>query len=132
MFRAKEIELASFGQNMQQGSIFGKNFAVAGGVTASVLQALKEKGIQADIHVKGCNGAAECKKALMLLKAGKLPEDFLEGMSCEGGCVNGPGAVLSGRQAQLNRTNVLKSVDDRAIYDTVHSYEDCNITMHRK
>ncbi len=132
MFRAKEIELSSFGQNMQQGSIFGKNFAVAGGVTASVLQALKEKGIQADIHVKGCNGAAECKKALMLLKAGKLPEDFLEGMSCEGGCVNGPGAVLSGRQAQLNRANVLKSVDDRAIYDTVHSYEDCNITMHRK
>lgn len=131
MFRAKEIELSSFGQNMQQGSIFGKNFAVAGGVTASVLEALKEKEITAEIRVKGCNGATECKKALMLLKAGKLPEDFLEGMCCEGGCVNGPGAVLSGRQAQLNRNNVLKTVDDRAIYDTVHTYENCNIVMHR-
>lgn len=131
MFRAKEIELSSFGQNMQQGSIYGKNFAVAGGVTASVLEALKEKNRSAEIHVKGCNGAAECKKALMLLKAGKLPEDFLEGMSCEGGCINGPGAVLSGRQAQINRANVLKAVDDRAIYDTVHVYEEYNISMHR-
>lgn len=131
MFRAKEIELSSFGQNMQQGSIYGKNFAVAGGVTASVLEALKEKNRSAEIHVKGCNGAAECKKALMLLKAGKLPEDFLEGMSCEGGCINGPGAVLSGRQAQINRANVLKAVDDRAIYDTIHAYEEYNISMHR-
>lgn len=131
MFRAKEIELSSFGQNMQQGSIYGKNFAVAGGVTASVLEALKEKNLSAEIHVKGCNGATECKKALMLLKAGKLPEDFLEGMSCEGGCINGPGAVLSGRQAQINRANVLKAVDDRAIYDTVHAYEEYNISMHR-
>lgn len=131
MFRAKDIELSTFGQHLQQGSIYGKNFAVAGGVTASVLQALNEKNVDADITVKGCNGALECKKALMLLKVGKLPEDFMEGMSCEGGCVNGPGNILSGRQAQLNRNNLLKTADDRAIYDTVESFKQYEIHMHR-
>jgi ferredoxin hydrogenase large subunit len=132
MFRAKETELSSFGENLQQGSIYAKNFAVAGGVTASVLQALKEKGIKADLKVKGCNGATECKKALTLMKLGKLPEDFLEGMSCEGGCVNGPGSILTGRFAEQNRQKLLSTVDDRNIYDTVSACQSADVHMHRK
>ena len=31
-----------------------------------------------------CSGAAECKKALMLLRVGKLNETIIEGMACEG------------------------------------------------
>lgn len=132
MFRAKGIELSTFGSNLQQGSIYAKNFAVAGGVTASVVQALKEKNVDANITVKGCNGAAECKKALMMLKVNKLPEDFMEGMSCEGGCVNGPGSVLTGRIAAANRQKLLSTVDARKIYDTVDSYSKYDIHMHRK
>lgn len=132
MFRAKEIEVASFGGNLQQGSIYAKNFAVAGGVTASVLEALKEKGIEADIKVKGCNGAAECKKALMMMKAGKLPEQFIEGMSCEGGCVNGPGSILTGRSAEQNRAKLLSSMDNRKIYDTVEHCSPANVHMHKE
>lgn len=35
-------------------------------------------------------GGAECKKALQLLKLGRVAEDFIEGMACPGGCVGGP------------------------------------------
>ncbi|MDD5935131.1 MAG: 4Fe-4S dicluster domain-containing protein [Clostridiales bacterium] len=132
MFRAKEIELGTFGKNLQQGSKFAKNFAVAGGVTASVVEALKEKGIEADLNVKGCSGALECKKALMMMKVGKLPEQFIEGMACEGGCVNGPGSILTGKFAEQNRAKNLSTVDDRKIYDTVEACKSANIHMHTK
>lgn len=133
MFRAKEINLASFGGHMQQGSVYGKNFAVAGGVTASVLQAMEEKGIDTEkISVMGCNGAAECKKALMMLKVNKLPADFIEGMSCVGGCVNGPGSVLTGRAAQQNRAKQISAADNREIYENLKAYEEYPVEMHKK
>ena len=133
MFRAKEINLSSFGGHMQQGSVYGKNFAVAGGVTASVIQAMEEKGIDTKkINVMGCNGAAECKKALMMLKVNKLPADFIEGMACVGGCVNGPGSVLTGRPAQQNRAKQIATADKREIYENLKSYEEYPVEMHRK
>ena len=63
-------------------SVYGKRFANSGGVTAAVLQSLKESGNEIDAKVCKANGAAECKKALLLLKVARLPEDFIEGMRC--------------------------------------------------
>ncbi|MGN6712802.1 4Fe-4S dicluster domain-containing protein [Anaerocolumna jejuensis] len=132
MFRAKDIELTASAEAIQQGSIYGKKFCVSGGVTASVLQSLKEREENADITVKQCNGALECKKALTLLKAGKLPEDFLEGMACEGGCQNGPGSVLTGRMANVNRDKLFGKADERQIHENMENYKELEFSMHRK
>ena len=83
--RAKDVELEADDMSYQEGSVYGKRFANSGGVTAAVLESLKEKGIEP--KVCKANGAAECRKFLMLMKAGKLPDDFIEGMACEGGCI---------------------------------------------
>ncbi|WFR57338.1 4Fe-4S dicluster domain-containing protein [Anaerocolumna sp. AGMB13025] len=131
MFRAKNVEPAAAEDNLQQGSIYGKKFCISGGVTASVIQSLKEKEEDYYLSVKACNGAAECKKALLLLKAGKLPEDFIEGMVCEGGCQNGPGSILTGRQAFVNRDKLFAKADDREINENIKQYEELKIPMHR-
>lgn len=68
MMVAKGVDLEPEENTLQQGSVFGKRFGNGGGVTAAVLECLKETGENADINVMKCNGAAECKKALMLLK----------------------------------------------------------------
>lgn len=132
MLRAKDVEPKTFGDHIQQGSIYGKKFCISGGVTASVLQALKETKEDDSISVKVCNGAAECKKALMMLKAGKLPEDFLEGMACEGGCSNGPGSILTGRAANTNRDKLFAQADNREIHENLQNYEQYEFSMHRK
>lgn len=132
MFRAKEVEPASFAQNSQQGSIYGKRFGNAGGVTAAVMEALKEQGEDTGLKVRQCNGAAECKKALMLLKLGKLPEDFMEGMVCSGGCVNGPGSIKNEMQAKKDRETLLAKADQRGIAENLKQYEDYHFSMHRK
>ncbi|MBQ9118853.1 MAG: 4Fe-4S dicluster domain-containing protein [Lachnospiraceae bacterium] len=134
MFRARDINLAAYSETMQQSTIYGKNYAVSGGVTKAVMQSLKEKSIDAsDIQINVCNGAAECKKALMLLRAGKLPEDFIEGMACIGGCVEGPGNHLTGRAAQLNRQKLLSAADtSKNISDIVEAHKELPLSTHHE
>ena len=116
----------------QNGSIHAKGFSNSGGVTRAVKQALMEQGVNAGVNVRQCNGAAECRKALMLLKAGKLPEDFIEGMACEGGCVAGPGNIQEERAFKREREKQLRRADDRLVTDTVASYSTYDFSMHRR
>ncbi len=131
MFEAKDIDPADYEEEMQQGSKYGKNFSVSGGVTASVLEVLKEKGVECDVKVNKCNGAAECKKALMLLKVGKLPEDFIEGMACVGGCVSGPAMINKERTFMKDRNAQIAKADNRGIVENVEKYDDLGIKMTR-
>jgi ferredoxin hydrogenase large subunit len=132
MFRAKDIEPQATEEFLQQGSIYGKKFCVSGGVTASVLESLKEKNQAVNLSVRACNGAAECKKALLLMKAGRLPEAFLEGMVCEGGCSNGPGSILTGKAAASNREKLFSKADNREIHENLKDYMEYDFSMHRK
>ena len=72
---------------------YGKGFALSGGVTGAVNRVLEERGEKVDVKALKCNGAEEFRKALMLLKAGRLPENFVEGMFCVGGCMGGPATL---------------------------------------
>lgn len=130
MLKAKHIDLKTMAGNKQEGSIYGKRFAVSGGVTAAVLEALRETEENTDISVRQCNGAAECKKALLLLKSGRLPEDFIEGMACEGGCINGPGSIASGPAFLKAREQLLKDADGREIHENLEEYKELHFSMH--
>lgn len=132
MFEARDIVLTPEAEEVQQGSIYGKRFASSGGVTAAVVQALKESEAKADVNVMVCNGAAECKKALMLLKAGKLPADFAEGMACEGGCVSGPGCAKFEYDSRKDRQALLSKADSRKIWENLNENVDTkSFSMHK-
>lgn len=131
VLRAKGIELEPEENSTQEASVFGKRFANGGGVTAAVLQCMKESGETADIKVAKCNGAAECKKALLLLKLGRLPEDFIEGMACEGGCVGGPSKHKSEMEARKSRDKLIGEADDRLVLDNLKKYDMESFSMHR-
>jgi len=133
MLRAKGVELNATDATMQQGSIYGKKFSASGGVTAAVQQAFREMNANVEAKVAQCNGAAACKKALLMLRVGKLPEDFVEGMACEGGCVNGPGSIKLEMQSRRDRAALYSKADGRGILDNVNPYyEKYPFSMHRK
>ena len=46
-----------------------------------------------DVKIASAQGLADCKKLLMLAKAGKYNGYLLEGMACPGGCVAGAGTL---------------------------------------
>ena len=45
------------------------------------------------VEIASAQGLAECKKLLMLAKAGKYNGYLLEGMGCPGGCIGGAGTI---------------------------------------
>ncbi|MBQ1802295.1 MAG: ferredoxin, partial [Lachnobacterium sp.] len=116
----------------QESSIYGKRFANSGGVTEAVLQSLREADDEIAATVCKANGAAECKKALLLMKVGKLPEDFIEGMVCEGGCVGGPSSFADQIKTRKQRENLLSKADDRNIHDNLKNYDMDSFSMHRE
>ncbi len=67
MFRAKNVTLHPTSVKEQNGSIYGKRYANAGGVTRAVKQALIEQEAKAAVNVHQCNGAEECRKGLIRL-----------------------------------------------------------------
>ena len=126
MMRAKGVTLEPVENTYQEASVFGKRFGNSGGVAAAVQQSLKESGNDVDVKVFKANGAAECKKALLLMKVGRLPEDFIEGMACDGGCVGGPSSFKDQNLAKKSRDALIKEADDRGIYKNLSNYdEDC-------
>lgn len=132
IMRAKGVTLEPCENNDQIASTYGKRFANSGGVTAAVLQSLKESGEDIDVKVCKANGAAECKKALLLLRAGRLPEDFVEGMVCDGGCVGGPSAYNDQMASRKNREALLSQADARGIHENLSNYDMDSFSMHRE
>ncbi|MDO4291600.1 MAG: 4Fe-4S dicluster domain-containing protein [Eubacteriales bacterium] len=132
MMKAKEITLKPAENTDQIASVFGKRFANAGGVTAAVLQSLKESNDEIAATVCKANGAAECKKALLLLKVARLPEDFIEGMVCDGGCVGGPSAYKDQMVSKKNRDTLIGQADGRGVWENLSNYEMDSFSMHRE
>ncbi len=132
IMRAKNVELEPDENSYQESSVYGKRFANAGGVTEAVLQSLRESNEEIGATVCKCSGADECKKALLLMKVGRLPEDFIEGMICEGGCVGGPSAFNPVVSFKKNREAMIAEADDRGIHENLEHYDMDAFSMHAK
>jgi [FeFe] hydrogenase (group B1/B3) len=77
----------------------GRNYAVAGGVAEAIVSCIHAKHPEMEVPVDRAEGLANCKKMLMLAKAGKRNGYLLEGMACEGGCIGGAGTLLAVKKA---------------------------------
>ena len=74
-------------------SAAGRGFAQSGGVAKAVADKIKEWRPDMEVKIASAQGLADCKKLLMLAKAGKYNGYLLEGMGCPGGCVAGAGTL---------------------------------------
>ena len=131
IMRAKEVTLEPEENTLQNASVFGKRFGNGGGVTAAVLQCMKETNDNTEIEVLKCDGAAECKKALLMMKAGRLSADFIEGMVCQGGCVGGPSRHADINKAKKARDELIGLADDRQVHENLKNYDLKSFSMHR-
>ncbi|NCC42674.1 MAG: 4Fe-4S dicluster domain-containing protein [Clostridia bacterium] len=95
MFDAKNIDIESFegDSSLHDATGAGRGYAVAGGVASAIESCLKEYYPDIPVHIEHAEGLAECKKTLMLAKAGKIKNCMIEGMGCPGGCMAGAGTI---------------------------------------
>lgn len=110
---------------------YGQRFSGTGGVTEAVVKAAAECGVT-DISSKVCSGVKECKTALAMLKAGKLTEDIIEGMICEGGCIAGPGSVAKLPDLKAARMRKIRDRDEESITDMITAMEANDVDMVRE
>ena len=91
-FEVSELEES----HLDNASYFGRVFARSGGVSDAVQEALKEQGIDFTVKPAVCDGIEQCRMALLKASRGALPENFIEGMACIGGCIGGAGCLTHG------------------------------------
>ena len=110
IIEAKDIDVANLEVDPDEidlvhASGAGRGFAQSGGVAKAVADKVKEWHPDMDVKIASAQGLAECKKLLMLAKAGKYNGYLLEGMGCPGGCIGGAGTIADPARTavQLNK-----------------------------
>lgn len=94
LFDSREIDVMTLEETpIDNASYFGRIFARSGGLSEAVGQALKEQGVDFVAKPIACDGIEQCNTALLKAQIGKLDANFIEGMACVGGCVNGAGCL---------------------------------------
>ena len=91
---SREIDMTALEEDvLDNASYYGRIFARSGGLTDAVGQAVKELGLDFSVRAAVCNGIEECRVALLKKSKNVLPENFIEGMACVGGCIGGAGCI---------------------------------------
>ncbi len=95
LFDSKDIDLTELSEGvLDNASYYGRIFARSGGLTDAVRQALKEQGLEEfSFNPVACDGIEACRIALLKAQKGVLPNNFIEGMACLGGCIGGAGCL---------------------------------------
>ena len=97
LFEAKAVNFADLPDNPEDAfnsaSADARGFAASGGVAQAVVNAIKKMDPDREVKVMSAQGLADCKKMMMMAKAGKYNGYLLEGMGCPGGCIGGAGTI---------------------------------------
>ncbi|MGO0862379.1 [Fe-Fe] hydrogenase large subunit C-terminal domain-containing protein, partial [Clostridioides difficile] len=111
------------------GSIFGRGFGASGGLTKSIQNYIAEKGISFDFEPIKVSGPRQIKKTMTMAKLGRLEGNFIEGMMCEEGCINGAGKFLSGAKAKntFDRKNGQSTKKSVLSNEKIKEFEDLNL-----
>ena len=96
MATAKEVDFETIEPlpPLNEGTAAGRGFAVSGGVAKAVEDLIREENPDAQVLTARAEGLRDCRKLMLLAKAGKYNGYLLEGMACPGGCVAGAGTLL--------------------------------------
>ena len=110
LFEAKSVDFASLPDNPEDSfnsaSADARGFAASGGVAQAVVNAIKKMDPDREVKVASAQGLADCKKMMMMAKAGKYNGYLLEGMACPGGCIAGAGTLADPRQERCHAEQV--------------------------
>ena len=120
LFDSRGFDLSSFEEGvLDNASYFGRIFARSGGLTDAAAQAMKEQNIDFEIKPVVCDGIEACKLALLKLSKGALDGNFIEGMACIGGCINGAGCLTHGEKNKAEVDKYGREALEKTITDAI-------------
>lgn len=101
MFEAKGISFEGLEpvDELKGATGAGRGYGVAGGVASAIEACVREYYPDVEVNIEHAESLADCKKMLLLAKAGKKNGCLIEGMACPGGCIAGAGTNIALPQA---------------------------------
>jgi [FeFe] hydrogenase (group B1/B3) len=116
-------------EDLHYASGAGRGFAQSGGVAKAVADKIREWYPDKEVKIASAQGLAECKKMLMLAKAGKYNGYLLEGMGCPGGCIGGAGTIADPNRTAVQLNKYVKEAsfadpEDSAFISNIHLLKD--------
>ena len=132
IFAAKHVDLTTIEEDpdgVNDASTDGRSFAVGGGVAKAVVNVIQHRYPGREVKVTSSQGLRECRKMLMMAKAGKRDGYLLEGMACPGGCVAGAGTITPVKKSTAAVTKYtkeapVKSVSESAAVKRLHEVQE--------
>lgn len=121
LFDSRNLEIETMEEEkLENASYFGRIFARVGGLSDAVKEGLKEQNSD-DFEVKPviCDGIEECKVALLKLRRNMLEGNFMEGMACQGGCINGNGCLTHMAKSRMDVEKHGKEAGDKTIQESI-------------
>ncbi len=121
LFDSRDLDIASMEQDvLDNASYFGRIFARSGGLTDAVREGIKEHGCENfDFKPVPCDGIEACRVALLRLSKNLLNGNFVEGMACFGGCINGAGCLTHGEKNRAEVDKYGREAYEKTITDAV-------------
>ena len=122
LFESRGLDVAQLEDTeLDQASGYGRTFARSGGVAAAVAEALKEQGSDFALKANPCSGFEACKLAFLKAAKGVGDFNFIEGMGCEGGCVQGPAQLIRSPRNQGDVERHARQAEGRTIQNAVEA-----------
>ena len=124
LFDGKNIDLETLSEDvLDNASYYGRIFARSGGLSDAVTEAIKEQEpTDFQLNAIACNGIEECKMALLKASKKVLPNNFIEGMACVGGCIGGAGCLTHGEKNKNEVDKYGKEAFEKSIKDAISVY----------
>lgn len=120
----KDIDVETLEEDvLDNASYFGRIFARSGGLADAVTQAIKEQGLECEFNPIVCDGIEQCKIALLKASKGILPNNFIEGMACVGGCIGGAGCLTHGVKNKSQVDEYGREAFEKTIKDSIQVFE---------
>ena len=122
-FDARKVDVTALeGIVLDNASFYGRIFAKSGGIAQGIRDVAKDMGID-NIKPIAMDGIEQCKINLLKLKLNKLEENFLEGMACEGGCLNGALCLHHGPKNVVEVDKYGATAKEKTIENSVKLYQ---------
>ena len=122
MFAAKGVDKECIpmeeARHLTQAGADARMFSVSGGVAQAVVNAIKSIDPDREVMVAKATGLDECRKMLLMAKAGKYDGYLLEGMACPGGCVAGAGTLQPVEKSKKEVSGFSARAEYSCAYDT--------------
>lgn len=124
LFDGKGLAIEELGDGvLDNASYYGRIFARSGGLADAVQEALKEQGAEDfQLNAVSCDGIEECKIALLKASKNVLPNNFIEGMACVGGCIGGAGCLTHGEKNKSEVDKYGKEAFEKSIKEAISIY----------